>query len=121
MGVASGSVLDARVSAVRSRPGYEFARGTVWSAEALDFQQALHDTGLIFDFDWGAWHDQTERFFDDSEAVAGADEATLRRLLTLHTRQERLDEDHLLNMLHSGHVSAILRRARELGRERLTC
>ena len=96
------------------RPGYEFARGSSWSAEALDFQQALHDTALIFDFDWGAWHDEAERFFDDPEAVAGADEATLRRLLTLHARREHFDEDHLLDMLRSGHVSAILRRARKL-------
>lgn len=96
------------------RPGYEFARGSSWSAEALDFQQTLHDTALIFDFDWGAWHGQAEKFFDDPEAVAGADEATLRRLLTLHVRREHFDEDHLLDMLRSGHVSAILRRARKL-------
>jgi len=55
-------------------------------------------------------------FFDDSEAVAGADEATLRRLLTLHVRRERSEEDHLLEVLRSGHVAAVLRRAAELWR-----
>ena len=100
------------------RPDYDFTGGRAWSAEAMEFAWALYDTGLVFDFDWGAWHGEAERFFDDPEAVAGADESILRRLLTLHSRRERFDEDHLLEVLRSGHVAAILRRARELGRAR---
>ena len=98
------------------RPDYRFANGRAWSAEVMEFQQALHDIGLFFNFDWGAWHGQAERFFEDPEAVAGADEATLRRLLTLHVRKERFAENHLLEMLRSGHVAAVLRRAGELRR-----
>ncbi len=96
------------------RPDYDFTDRRAWSTEAMEFAWALHDIGLIFDFDWGGWHERAEPFFDDPGAVAGADEAVLRRLLTLHTRRERFDEDHLLEMFRSGHVSAILRRAKEL-------
>ena len=100
------------------RPDYPFVREFWLSAEVLEFHQALHDTGVTFYFDWTGWQNEADLLFHDQRALARADEATLRRLLTLLVRRDRFDQDYLAEMLHSGHVAAILRRAGELRREK---
>jgi Family of unknown function (DUF6508) len=50
----------------------------------------------------------------DPALLAQADLLTLRKLLTAHVRQDRFIEGHLAQMLENGHISAILRRLREL-------
>lgn len=35
----------------------------VWSADTEEFHRTLYDTGLVFEFDWGAWHGEAEHFF----------------------------------------------------------
>lgn len=116
------------------RPGFEFAREVTssgytitspdgstepipyyeWSPEVEEFHKALYEVGVILVFDWSAWQKEAERLFNDPEALAQADEVTLRKLLTLHSRKERFVEGHFTEMLKSGHITAILRRAREL-------
>ncbi len=100
------------------RPDYPFAREFGWPSEVDEYHRAIYDAGFIFQFDWGAWHAEAERFFGDPAALVGADEAVLRRLLTFHIRKERFVEDHILEILRSGHVAAVLRRAGELRRGR---
>ena len=65
-------------------------------------------------FDWGSWHKEAKRFVEDPKALSEADELTLRRLLTTHARAERFSEGHFVEMLQSGHITTILRRAKEL-------
>jgi ADP-ribosyl-[dinitrogen reductase] hydrolase len=115
------------------RPGFEFARevtspgytltapdGTVepipyyaWAPEVSEFNNSLYDAGVTFNFDWPSWRG-AERYIEDPAALRSADESTLRRLLTLHSRADRFNEGHFVEMLESGHITAILRRAKEL-------
>jgi hypothetical protein len=66
---------------------------------------------------WAGWRDEAMRFVEDARALKDADELTLRRLLTAHARAERFSEGHFIEMFRSGHITAILRRLKELNEE----
>jgi ADP-ribosyl-[dinitrogen reductase] hydrolase len=85
--------------------------------EVGEFAQVLYHSDVLFVFDWMQWRD-TERLINEPAALADADEATLRRLLTFHARNEYFVEDHLVEMFENGHMAALLRRARSLVRQR---
>ena len=84
------------------------------SRQVLDFVQALYDEHLIVVFDWGAWQEEVERYRSDPQALAEADLLTVRKLLTAHVRKDRFVEGHLGSVFESGHMTAILRRMREI-------
>jgi ADP-ribosylglycohydrolase/protein-tyrosine phosphatase len=119
------------------RPGFEFScevrspgytltlqDGTIgpipyydWALEVGEFHKTLYDAGVIFIFDWMGWR-EAERYINDPTALRSADESTLRRLLSLHARADRFNEGHFVEMFKSGHMTAVLRCARELWEER---
>ncbi len=76
--------------------------------------EALYDSGAVYRFDWGSWHGEAERLFEDAGALGAADEETLRKLLTFHARKDRFSEGHLDRMIETGHLRAVLGRLGEL-------
>lgn len=79
----------------------------------LDFIDDLYRYGWIIAFDWTRW--DLRRLFDEQpEFISSASVDTLRRLLTTHLRYSRFCEGHLLEVLESGRINAILRRLRQL-------
>ena len=117
--------LDAvlRFLPIFERPGYVFGE---WhspegqfpyysmSREVMDFCQALYDQQIVFSFDWPSWQDEAQRLYSDPAALERADLLTLRKLLTTHVRKDRFAEGHLAEMFECGHVTAILRRLKEV-------
>lgn len=101
------------------RPGYAFERETAtgrsYPAEEVDeFVRTLYSAGIVYPFTGERWYDEAPRLIEDPTKLATADEAALRRLLTYHTRAERATGDHFGAMFESGHMTALLRRVREL-------
>lgn len=84
----------------------------------MDFVQALYDQQVVFSFDWTSWQEEARRYVSDPEALETADALTLRKLLTTHVRKDRFVEGHFVGMLECGHITAILRRLKEI-RERM--
>lgn len=117
--------LDAvlRFLPIFERPGFVFGK---WhspegqfpyysmSREAMGFVQTLSDQQIIFPFDWGSWQEEAERYVSAPEALETADLLVLRKLLTTHVRKDRFVEGHLASMLECGHITAILRRLKEI-------
>lgn len=104
-------------------PGYRFGEWVVreghmpWyraSAEVNAFVKALYAHELLVRFDWMSWQEQAQTYQDDPGALAQADLLTIRKLLTLHVRQDRFVEGHLASVLEGGHVAAILRRLKRI-------
>jgi len=92
-------------------------RGMPWyscSEDVLNFVQDLYDNNIIYSFDWPAWQEEAERLHNDPEALASADRETLRKLLTVHVRKDRVSEGHLAAVIRDGHVVGILRSLGEL-------
>lgn len=73
---------------------------------------AIYDRNIIVSFDWTTWQ-EAERFVDPV-AVNGATLDEVRRLLTLHVRQDRFVTGHLAEAVANGHVGALLRRLQAL-------
>jgi hypothetical protein len=106
--------------AVFEAPGYVFGRwhspeGQLgyyeYSPEVLSFIETLYAAALVVDFDWPSWQQQALGYWEQPSKLQSARLSTLRKLLTLHARQDRFVEGHLGSMLESGHITAILKRA----------
>lgn len=82
----------------------------VLAPEAQRLVRAIYDHHVIvFNFDWSSWQDEAQRFLDP-DVVHRASLDDVRRLLTLHVRQDRFVEGHFAEMVASGHIAALLRR-----------
>ncbi len=85
-----------------------------FSPEVDRFIAALYRQSIIIPFDWRSWSDEAKRYESDPDALEASDLLTLRRLLTAHVRADRFVEGHLAGLFQSGHVTAILRRLKDI-------
>ncbi len=86
----------------------------VRAPDANRLVRAIYDHHLIvFDFDWSSWQDYAQQFLDP-DVVHTASLDDVRRLLTLHVRQDRFVEGHFAEMIAQGHIAVLLRRLGEL-------
>ena len=81
-----------------------------------EFERACDDNGFVQSFEWGAWSDEAHLYMSNPSLVSSADLDTCIKLITTHLRAERFSEGHLEEVLRSGHITAILRRLRDLRR-----
>ncbi len=86
----------------------------LYSPEVNDFIQTLYEQGIIYVFGWTSWKEEAERYQSDLNSLAGADLLTLRKLLAAHVRADRFVEGHLASVFESGHITAILRRLKQI-------
>lgn len=83
-----------------------------------DLLREAHRAGLVTSFDWPTWMTGRGReLTGQPEAIAEATLEECRRLLVAHLRRDRFVTDHLADVLASGEISAILRRARTITEE----
>ena len=81
-----------------------------YSERMLAFIRACGANGWIEVFPWPEWADEARRLHDDADRLANADVGTIRKLLTLHIRNDRFNEGHLAAMVEDGHLAAVVRR-----------
>ena len=80
------------------------------SPTLIEFMQALQDHNWVFEFDWSEWQPVAERYAKNDSLLDGAGLGTIRKILTTHVRREHFEDGHLLGVVRSGHVAAVLRR-----------
>jgi hypothetical protein len=100
-------------------PGYQFGEWNgagyfSYSSEVNDFIKTLYAQDVIISFDWTSWRREAQRYQTDPRTLETADLLTLCKLLTLHVRADRFSEGHLANVLESGHITAVLRRLKQI-------
>ncbi len=88
-----------------------------YSDEVWEFVSAAEKNNWIIRFDWRSWTWEAAPYLDSQEVLKTADVEVLRKLLTAHIRNERFCTGHLLSVLKSGHIAAILKRLREIREE----
>ena len=100
-----------RTGKVMSMPRLDYER------EARKLMKVLYEDGWIVDFDWPAWQSKASYYYRHPERLSEATLPMLRRLLTVHARQDRLSTGHVAAMIGGGHILEILRRIAELAPE----
>lgn len=96
-------------------PGAVQGGCVVPSPSVRDFVQTLYAHDVLVRFDWPSWRPAPD-VIREPEAIAGADEETLRRALTVHVRADRFSEGHLVEAFRRGLIQAVLRRFEALRR-----
>ncbi len=81
------------------------------------FVETIYEKGVITPFNYPDWMSEAHRYWENPEAVAEADLATLRKLLIVFARGERFCDGHWAEMFRIGHITAILRRLAALRAE----
>ena len=84
-----------------------------------DFMQACYDHGLVQPFDWSAWAEEGRRYMNDAAFIDRARLTTCIKLITASVRYQRFCDGHLGEVIKSGHITAILRRLKQLADTRL--
>ncbi len=85
-----------------------------FSPEVDEFISMLYKQNMIIAFDWTSWREEAARYQTDPAALEAADLLTLRKLLTAHVRADRFVEGHLARVFESGHMTAVLRRLKQI-------
>ncbi len=86
----------------------------VTSKEVQDFISTLYEEGFVSFSNWPEWQSEADKYYSNSEMIKTVDLETIVKLFTTHIRKERFCEGHLDNMFKSGHITAILRRLRDV-------
>jgi hypothetical protein len=86
----------------------------ITSEAACGFVFDLYRYGWVQPFDWMAWQDEASKYVNDAALVESADVEIIRKLLTLHARNERFCEGHLGVMYEMGHLTSLLRRLKAI-------
>lgn len=81
------------------------------------FYKAIYEHRWVIGFDWGAWGDEAHSYMEDPDKLRTADIEAIRKLLTAHVRADRFVEGHFFHVLESGHITAILRRLKQIREE----
>ncbi|WP_347239421.1 O-acetyl-ADP-ribose deacetylase [Phormidium sp. FACHB-1136] len=92
------------------RPDLSMMDPYIYSPEFTQFIQALYRENLVIDFNWVAWKDEANRYFENPTELESADLETLQKLITTHVRADRFNSGHLAQMVENGQILAILKR-----------
>lgn len=82
------------------------------------FVRAAYEHGFVVPFNWPDWREEADRLLADPSALAEADLATIRKLITGLVRAERFSEGTLAEASDNGQLVAVLRRLKTI-REKL--
>jgi len=79
-----------------------------------EFRKACYENGFVQPFGWTEWQREALRYMNSPAVVAAARLATCIKLITAHIRCERFGDGHLQEVFESGHLTAVLRRLKQL-------
>jgi hypothetical protein len=85
-----------------------------YNSKVDSFMRDLHDHGITFPFDWLSWQDEAVRLHKNRDLISKTDLLSLRKLLTTHLRKDRYSGGHFAQMVQAGHITAILRRLKQI-------
>ena len=93
------------------------------SKEAMDFRNAVCDSGWMSRFDWPEWMatPEAKALFASPAGVTSASKDDLERMLTALVRGERFSAGTLGDAFDKGILTAIVKRAQTLLSEGKTC
>jgi hypothetical protein len=78
------------------------------------FVRLLYKNNWLINTRWQGWVDEATAFFEQPSLLTLADIQSLRRVLTVHVRIDRMMPGEIADLIHRGYMLAILNRISEI-------
>ncbi|EEG77278.1 DUF6508 domain-containing protein [Dethiobacter alkaliphilus] len=89
----------------------------IYAEQVVKFLKTLHEEGLIIDFDWHGWGQESIRYFTDRELIESADLETVQKLFSTIVKAEKITNGVLAEMITKGVIVDLLLRLSQLRNE----
>ncbi|MDD4126128.1 MAG: DUF6508 domain-containing protein [Methanomicrobium sp.] len=86
--------------------------------DIIEFTKALYLNNWLINTRWQEWTAEAEYYFGHPEMIASTDIETIRKILTVHVRIDRLFPGDIADLIKRGYISAILDRLNEIYTEK---
>ena len=78
------------------------------------FVRMLYDNNWLINTRWQGWADETTAFFEKPSLLCVAETETIRRILTVHVRIDRMMPGEIADIINKGYMLSIVNRIEEL-------
>ncbi|MBP2132694.1 hypothetical protein J2128_000615 [Methanomicrobium sp. W14] len=82
--------------------------------EIMEFTKTLYYNNWLINTRWQDWTSEAEFYFGNPDRISTAGIETLRRILTVHVRIDRLFPGEIADLISRGYILLILERINEL-------
>ncbi|MFA5397087.1 MAG: hypothetical protein GX097_08610 [Methanomicrobiales archaeon] len=79
-----------------------------------EFVRVLYDNNWLINTPWQGWADETTAYFEKPSLLCVAETETIRRILTVHVRIDRLMSGEIADIIKKGYMLSILDRIEEI-------
>ncbi len=79
-----------------------------------EFVRALYDNNWLINTRWQGWADETTAYFEKPALLCVAETETIRRILTVHVRIDRLMPGEIADIIKTGYMRSIVDRIEEI-------
>ncbi|HDQ08356.1 MAG TPA: hypothetical protein ENN44_06215 [Methanoculleus sp.] len=95
--------------------GYEKEIRETGSCPPIEtFLRILYTNNWLINSHWQGWTDEATAYFEQPSLLTLADTQSLRRILTVHVRIDRLMPGEIADLIHRGYMLAIFNRISEI-------
>ncbi len=78
------------------------------------FVRTLYDNNWLINTHWRGWADETTGYFEKPSLLCVAETETIRRILTVHVRIDRMMPGEITDIIKKGYMLSIVNRIAEI-------
>jgi len=82
--------------------------------DIIEFTKSLYHNNWLINTCWQGWTSEAEYYFGNPELIKSADIETIRKILTVHVRIDRLFPGEIADLIKRGYILKILERIETL-------
>lgn len=95
--------------------GYENEIAETGTCPPIDtFVRQLYSNNWLINTRWQGWADEATAYFEQPSLLTLADTQSLRRILTVHVRIDRMMPGEIADLIRRGYMLSILNRISEI-------
>ncbi|MDD3978074.1 MAG: DUF6508 domain-containing protein [Methanomicrobium sp.] len=85
--------------------------------EIVELTKVLYFNNWLINARWQGWTGEAETYFGHPELIASADIETIRKILTVHVRIDRLFPGDIADLINRGYLTTIIERINNIYKE----
>ncbi|MDE4907517.1 DUF6508 domain-containing protein [Methanogenium marinum] len=79
-----------------------------------EFVRMLYDNNWLINSRWQGWADETTGYFEKPSLLCVAETETIRRILTVHVRIDRMMPGEVSDIIQKGYMLSVVNRIAEI-------